>query len=107
MMKKFFALMKKQHILALLLAAILGLTAVNAVGIFTVFVVSDPYTVLEIVLGFLATFLLFCGGVVFMNYEGRGTPLNMALNGLFYLFLIAAIVSLILLLIRAFRRSSK
>jgi len=106
-MKRFFALMKKPHILAMLLAAILGLTAVNAVGIFTVFVVSDPYTVLEIVLGFLATFLLFCGGVAFMDYEGLGTPLNMALNGLFYLFLIVALVSLILLLVKTFRRSNK
>ena len=99
--------LKKQYLLALLLAAILSLTAVNAVGIFTVFVVSTPYTVLEIVLGFFATFMLFCGSVAFIDYEGRGTPLNMALNGLFYLFLIAAIVSLILLLLKAFRRSSK
>lgn len=101
------ATLKTRHLLAILLVAIFGLAIVNTIGVFTVFVLSDPYTVLEIVLGFFNTFVLFCGGVAFIDYEGQGTPLNMMLNGLFLFFLIAAIASSILLLRKALRGSNK
>jgi hypothetical protein len=98
------ATLKKRHLLIVMLLAILGLAVVTAFGVYTIFVLPDSYTVLEFVLGFAATFVFLCGGVAFIGYEGRGTPLNMVINGLFYVFLIVAVVSFIRFLIKAFRK---
>lgn len=89
---------KKYIFLAATLLSIIGLIVVNIFGVYEVFVLGEPYNVLEFIFGFFITLVFLLIGVAFLNYEGRGTPTNMLINGLFYVFLIAAIVFFVLFL---------
>ena len=97
----------KKRLLIFMLLAIIRLAAVTAIGVFSVFVLGERYRALEFISGFYATFVFLCGGIAFFDYEGRGTPLNVLLNGLFYFFLVAAVVCFVLYLKRGSRGSKK
>ena len=90
---------KKHRYLVIMLLSILGLIIINTFGVFKVFVIGDSYNIFEFVFAFIITFQFLCFGVTFIGYEGTGTPINMLINGLFYFFLIAVIISFILFII--------
>ena len=99
--------LQKQQLFVLFLTAVCGLAIVNVLGVFKVHVLSDSYNAAEFLSGFLDTFIFLTFGFCFLGYEGRGTPVNLLINGFFYLFLIAAIVSFVLFLVKAFRRQHR
>lgn len=90
------AVVKKHLFLIIMLLEILGLVIVNTLGVFYIYVLQESYTAFEFLFGFFYIFVFQLFGIAFVGYEGRGTPMNMLINGLFYLFIIAIIISVIL-----------
>lgn len=90
------AVFKKHLNLVVMLLSIFGLIITNTFGVFKIFVLTESYTVFEFLSGFCIIFFFQLFGVAFIGYEGRGTPTNMLINGLFYFFMITVIISVVL-----------
>ena len=82
--------------LVLLCLSLTGVIIANVFGIFKVCVLPPDWNIGEFIFGFFLTLFFLVVGAPFMDYEGRGTPTNMLINGLFYFFIVCFVVFLVL-----------
>ncbi|MCL2796638.1 MAG: hypothetical protein FWD58_01090 [Firmicutes bacterium] len=87
----------KKIYLIFLIAFASALVATVVTGVFKIYVLHEPNP-LEFAVALPVTFFFMLLGVALLGYEGTGTPENMVVNGLFYVFLAGAVVFLILFL---------
>jgi len=87
---------KKYRYLIIMLLAGLSLIVVNIFGVFYICVIPESFTIFEFLFGFAITFIFQIGGIAFIGYENKGTPINMLINGLFYFFIIIIVISFVL-----------
>jgi len=78
---------------------IVGLISCTIYGVFNIVVVGKNPNIFQIVFAFFIAFFTMLIGVAIIGYEGRGTEMNIAFNWLFYLFLVAIVVSSTVLLV--------
>ncbi|MDR0462190.1 MAG: hypothetical protein LBG88_02535 [Christensenellaceae bacterium] len=94
-MKKFFTLKSlKIALITVLVLSGIGFLTVTIIGIFTVVSVpTHEYNFGQYTVGFFVSMFCYLVRMPIIGYEGLGTPTNVLMNYLFFIFLVAIILS--------------